>query len=442
MSRYGNSGNSSFWVKFTAFFVLIFLGIGAVFSWIYWPEVKNFLHGTKSKVENKLSDNEQSDDMSPNDDAEEQPEETPGVEQEEENEHMSVDVVEEQGISLLALPRLAGSGEEDEIEYKVPENAIEHSIVKATVTPENATDKRLKWEVSFLYSDINMDGSTPAFKQWYDTITAAGKTVDDFIKIETYEGGLSAVVACLQPFGCTIELTVTSMANEDLTAKILLGYDMDVVSASLNCVRLNDASCTSNMDFTLGSGISFDFHGTNELVSSDNENYRVTYSLASSACTHATSAPIAKFSLDGAFKSYMEDNYGYEFKDSLSVTLGTSFNFNFFYGMLYFLNTTGKGYTTTSTADNVGLFLPNRLSTSGTEGTYFSIEFLQEWNTRVNNYIDFKGYQIGMTPILYKCELVDENNVQYGGMSFYSTNKTLFPIAVEDIRLDRSEIIF
>lgn len=79
--------------------------------------------------------------------------------------------------------------------------------LEATITPDTATDKSVKWSVSFV---------NPS-SEW-----ATGKTVTDYVSISS--SGLTCTVTCHQAFGEQIKITVTSNDNPEATDSCVVDY--------------------------------------------------------------------------------------------------------------------------------------------------------------------------------------------------------------------------
>ena len=79
--------------------------------------------------------------------------------------------------------------------------------LEATITPDTATDKSVKWSVAFV---------NPS-SEW-----ATGKTVTDYVSISS--SGLTCTVTCHQAFGEQIKITVTSNDNPEATDSCVVDY--------------------------------------------------------------------------------------------------------------------------------------------------------------------------------------------------------------------------
>lgn len=95
--------------------------------------------------------------------------------------------------------------------------------LEATITPDTATDKSVKWSVAFV---------NPS-SEW-----ATDKTVTDYVSVSS--SGLTCTVTCHQAFGEQIKITVTSNDNPEATDSCVVDY----------LKRIEDVT------FTLSNGVS------------------------------------------------------------------------------------------------------------------------------------------------------------------------------------------
>ena len=79
--------------------------------------------------------------------------------------------------------------------------------LEATITPDTATDKSVKWSVAFV---------NPS-SEW-----ATDKTVTDYVSVSP--SGLTCTVTCHQAFGEQIKITVTSNDNPEATDSCVVDY--------------------------------------------------------------------------------------------------------------------------------------------------------------------------------------------------------------------------
>lgn len=111
-------------------------------------------------------------------------------------------VIHDLPIQLLFNPRALSNEAEADTAMKV--------TLRATITPENATNKAVDWSVSF----VNASSS------W-----ASGKTVTDYVTITpTEDGSLIAEVECKEAFGEQIKITVVSRDNPEAVAECTVDY--------------------------------------------------------------------------------------------------------------------------------------------------------------------------------------------------------------------------
>ena len=110
------------------------------------------------------------------------------------------------GIALMSAP-IAEANYED---YGISTQAETAHTITATVEPENATDKRVAWSLSW---------KNPS-STW-----ASGKTVTDYVKITpTASYSLTANLSCLQGFGEVVVLKVASVADSTVAATREINY--------------------------------------------------------------------------------------------------------------------------------------------------------------------------------------------------------------------------
>ena len=89
-------------------------------------------------------------------------------------------------------------------DIKTPVNVV------ATITPDDAANKAVDWNVAF----VN------ASSAW-----ASGKTATDYITAEpTTDGALTATITCKEAFGEQIKITVTSRDNPEASASCTVDY--------------------------------------------------------------------------------------------------------------------------------------------------------------------------------------------------------------------------
>lgn len=119
--------------------------------------------------------------------------------------------------------------------------------LEATITPDTATDKSVKWSVSFV---------NPS-SEW-----ATGKTVTDYVSISS--SGLTCTVTCHQAFGEQIKITVTSNDNPEATDSCVVDYLKRVEDVTF---ALSDGTSVKNRNA---------LRSPNEDGSADNADYWAT----------------------------------------------------------------------------------------------------------------------------------------------------------------------
>ena len=113
----------------------------------------------------------------------------------------------------------------------------------ATITPDDATDKKVDWSVAF----------KNAGSEW-----ANGKNISDYVTVTpTSDGSLYADVTCKAAFGEQIILTVTSRDNAKAKATATVDYRKKVIACE---IKLN-GSDSDVVDFSLA-GTSYNITAT------------------------------------------------------------------------------------------------------------------------------------------------------------------------------------
>ena len=102
----------------------------------------------------------------------------------------------------------------------------------ATVLPADTTNKKVDWSIAF----------KNASSTW-----ASDKTVTDYVTVTpSADGALTAVVACLQPFGEQIKVTVTSQDNAEAKAEVSVDYVKRLTGAGLSIGGNNTVVCSES----------------------------------------------------------------------------------------------------------------------------------------------------------------------------------------------------
>lgn len=112
--------------------------------------------------------------------------------------------------------------------------ADQQITIEATFTPENVTNQKVDWSVSF----VNPSSS------W-----ANGKTATDYVTVTaTADGSTTAKVACKEAFGEQIKITVTSREDSNVTNSVTVDFAKRVVSAEIKLTK--GGSAASVIDFS------------------------------------------------------------------------------------------------------------------------------------------------------------------------------------------------
>lgn len=121
------------------------------------------------------------------------------------------------GIALMSAP----IAKENYEEYGISPQAETAYTLTATITPENADDKRVEWTVA------PVSGNTNATE--YITLTA---------------NGLTATVACKKAFDVQFIVTVKSLDNPNATATCTLDYVERLLDATVTVPKLSSTTGT------------------------------------------------------------------------------------------------------------------------------------------------------------------------------------------------------
>ena len=121
---------------------------------------------------------------------------------------------------------------EDYEDYGISPLAETVYTLTATVLPADTTNKKVDWSIAF----------KNASSTW-----ASGKTVTDYVTVTpSADGALTAVVACLQPFGKQIKVTVTSQDNAEAKAEVSVDYVKRLTGAGLSIGGNNTVVCSES----------------------------------------------------------------------------------------------------------------------------------------------------------------------------------------------------
>ena len=110
-------------------------------------------------------------------------------------------------------------------------NAVTANII-ATITPNNAANKKVDWSAAFKNPE----------SEW-----ATGKTLSEYIDVTPVaDGSLMASVTCYQAFGEQVILTVTSRENAEATASCTIDYKQQLVSYELSVTQEGKTPSVNN----------------------------------------------------------------------------------------------------------------------------------------------------------------------------------------------------
>lgn len=114
-------------------------------------------------------------------------------------------------------------------------SAVTANII-ATITPNNAANKKVDWSAAFKNPE----------SEW-----ASGKTLSEYITVTpAADGSLMASVTCYQAFGEQVILTVTSRENAEATASCTIDYKQQLVSYELSVAQEGKTPSVNNVKKT------------------------------------------------------------------------------------------------------------------------------------------------------------------------------------------------
>ena len=110
-------------------------------------------------------------------------------------------------------------------------SAVTANII-ATITPNNAANKKVDWSAAFKNPE----------SEW-----ASGKTLSEYIDVTpAADGSLMASVTCYQAFGEQVILTVTSRENAEATASCTIDYKQQLLSYELSVTQEGKTPSVNN----------------------------------------------------------------------------------------------------------------------------------------------------------------------------------------------------
>lgn len=188
--------------------------------------------------------------------------------------------------------------------YGVSTQAETAYVLTAVISPDNATNKKVDWSVSFKNA-----GST-----W-----ANGKNVTDYVTVApSSDGALTATVQCLQAFGEQIAVTVTSRDNTAVTASCAVDYARKVTDYNVTINGGNDLNVAWTQD-----GNEYLFAVTPVFgIGTIDDTYRYSYTLN---VRDEFSDAITFVPIGGSAPFVSKLTYGYSLNDN-NMTLITSYS--------------------------------------------------------------------------------------------------------------------
>ena len=118
-------------------------------------------------------------------------------------------------------------------------NSSEYSSVtiQATIKPDNATNKRVSWSVTF----VNQQST------W-----ATGKNVNDYITITPQSAGSNiATIDCLKPFGEQVKITVVSESNRNAKAECVVDFAQRIQKVPFDVQCFEEDYSLMDLDFSM-----------------------------------------------------------------------------------------------------------------------------------------------------------------------------------------------
>ena len=128
---------------------------------------------------------------------------------------MQVGEMENHGVKLMSA-KIEPTAYAD---YGIMPTAETAFTLSASISPEDAANHGVDWELSF---------DNP------DSAWASGKDVNEYVSMSPSSDTKSNTISCLQPFGNAIIVTAKSQDNPDISAICRLEYSQKVTAATLN----------------------------------------------------------------------------------------------------------------------------------------------------------------------------------------------------------------
>ena len=222
---------------------------------------------------------------------------------------------QENGIQMMktAIPV------EEYATYGVSEQAEKAYTITATVKPEEATNKKVNWSLSFTNAD----------SAW-----AKDKNISDYLTLTPESNdALRATLVCLQAFGETAVVTVTAQEDSTVKATCNVEYVKRITDATFGWSAMEGVSTDS--DFILATGAKLKtFRTTASAFNNAKKTLRVTIgeSVGTVSDTYTYSAIM---SWNPTYKSYSENIFATTFPNTPTelangFTPTTEFLLNFF----------------------------------------------------------------------------------------------------------------
>ena len=119
-----------------------------------------------------------------------------------------------------AVVAMSAIAEEDFGDYGISENAESAELLTATIDPADATYTTATWSAAWANAE----------SEW-----ASGKTVTDYVTVTpTEDNDLSAAVACLQPFGEQVVVTLSVSGGSTVSATCTVDYAQKIDESNVS----------------------------------------------------------------------------------------------------------------------------------------------------------------------------------------------------------------
>ena len=200
---------------------------------------------------------------------------------------MQVGEMQSSGIKLMSANIKSTSF----ADYGISPTAETGFNLTATVSPEDAANHGIDWELSF-----DNPNST-----W-----ASGKTPSDYVTMSPSDDTKTNTISCLQPFGTAIIVTAKSQDNPDISATCRLEYSQKVTAATLNIGNINvNLGGNTEVKYEVSSAVNGP-GGVIEANITTNDVYTIAENYAKTVTFNIPSDTNEWFEVKDLYPSYME----------------------------------------------------------------------------------------------------------------------------------------